>query len=334
MTKIMYVASLNTKKYKYDGERIKSTLIFESLQKIYSKIDVINLSKSKVFMTLKLILLCMFKKRKYNYFIVSKDPRGGKILHVNQDKIIYFEIGPFLYNMLRNNKVEPTLFSKNKHVIVETNSMKNELESFGFNNVLVFPNFKKKPDIIFEPKTYPVKTLNLVYFSRIEEQKGVYELISAIKKINNLEIRYTLDIYGMLMSGEDKELLNNLIQGREDIHYKGTLDTSSLDSYQQLSKYDLHVFPTWYDEGFPGTLIDFFFIGIPTVSSSFLRSKDILTTNDSFIYLQHNENDLIKTLDFIYDNQEQISQKAIYTKQLGERFTSFDDFLKELLNAK
>lgn len=341
MKKIVYIASLNTKKAKYDGERIKSTLIYESLSKYSDIIYLINLSKNKLVASIKLLLISIFKKNKIDFFVISKDPRGAKIIekilnfgNVPNEKRIYFEIGPFLYDMLLKNSVKPSLFLENRSIIVETNSMKSELEEFGFTNILVFPNFKRKPVVELQKKKYPRQILRLVYFSRIEDKKGIYELIDAIKFVNNDNQKFQLDIYGMFMSKNDENRLLNEISMRTDIFYKGKLDMSDDNSYSILTEYDLHVFPTWYDEGFPGSLIDFFFVGVPTISSSFLRCKDILSESNSFIYKQHDQLDLINKLKYIYDNQSLISDKVKQTLLLSDTYTteSFDLFVKELLN--
>lgn len=179
MRKVLFIGSLNTRKNHFDGERIKTTLIYECLLATGSKVTLVNLSKSKITQTLKLISLSVFFKKRFDSIIVSKDPRGGKIIEkilsfsrVPQDKILYFEIGPFLYQMLCDRDVKPELFSRNRHVIVETASMKRELEEFGFSNVLIFPNFKVRPRVEIEVKHYPKSVLRLVYFSRIEEERG------------------------------------------------------------------------------------------------------------------------------------------------------------------
>ncbi len=341
MKKIMYVASLNTKKDKYDGERIKSTHIFNSLSKLFDSITVINLSKTKLFSTFKMLFLSCFAKRRYSYFIVSKDARGARIIHkifkfahVNPKKIIYFEIGPFLYDLLLSKKTKPELFLFDKNIIVETESMKHELEEFGFTNICIFPNFKVNPKIEFTKKKYPVKQLKLVYFSRIEEKKGIYDLISVLERINQGKNLFTLDIYGLFMSKEDEEMLHNLIKRNNFLSYKGKLDMDDNESYKILSSYDLHVFPTHYNEGFPGSLIDFFFVGVPTLSSSFLRFKDILSEENSFVYRQMDNEDLKKQLIYIYNNQSQLLDHSIKTYQLNSLYTTetFEVLLRGLFH--
>lgn len=342
-SRILFIASLNTKENRFDGERIKSTFIYESMQKQYNQIDLINLSKNKYLQTLKLIFVSLFKKKKYDRIYVSKDPRGGtiieKILHmcgVKGEKIYYFEIGPLLYDLVLSGKIKKKWFDDNKIIVVETLSMKNDLEKLGFNNVRVFPNFKPKPNVALNDKKYPKSILKLIYFSRIEEKKGIYDLITAVKKINSVKPCFSLDIYGMFNFPEDEEKVTDICLKDEFISYKGKMDLSVPGSYEILEDYDLHVFPTHYGEGFPGSLIDFFFVGVPTVSANFARCPDILSDEDSFIYKQGDIDDLIKTLNFVYENQNEILEKRKKTHDKSNMYTieAFDTFMEELVNEK
>ena len=55
MKKILYISGLNKKNRKHDGERIKNTYIFNSLEKKY-KITLINLSSFKILNTINLCI--------------------------------------------------------------------------------------------------------------------------------------------------------------------------------------------------------------------------------------------------------------------------------------
>ena len=105
----------------------------------------------------------------------------------------------------------------------------------------------------------------------------------------------------------------------------------SYNSYKTLSDYDLHVFPTRFPEGIPGTLIDCFISGIPTLSSSFPRASDLLCDNDSYIFKQFDCDDLIRKLLYIYNHQEELSLKRIksYEKRSFYSTQIFVDYIKD-----
>jgi len=114
------------------------------------------------------------------------------------------------------------------------------------------------------------------------------------------------------------------------------MEVGSFESYRTLSRYDLHVFPTKYREGFPGSLIDFFIAGVPTLSASFARAHEILTENDSVIYQQGNKEDLKAKLMKIYNNQNELSDLRKNSYSLREKYSveSFEEYLKVLIDRE
>lgn len=339
MKKILFIGSLITKQEKYDGERIKTSLILDSFKKC-AEVTVINLSKNKVFSTLNIFLKALFGKKKYEYIVISKDSHGAniieKILKLTRfpsNRVVYFEIGPFLYDRILSGSIKKETFINNKLIVVETNSMKEELMSLGFEKISVFPNFKPICRINFNEQKYPKEVLKLVFLSRIEEPKGIYDLIDCLSVLNKEKIRFTLDIFGRPQNKDDEDKILQLANQYSYINYLGMLEVGSKDSYERLSNYDLHVFPTKYKEGFPGTLIDFFIAGVPTLSSRFARAHEILTDKDSIIYEQGNNDELFKKLDDIYYNQEKLIElrKNSFARREQYSVESFEEYLKELI---
>ena len=337
--KTLYISCLNTSEEKFDGERIKCTLIHDSLKK-FLDLSVINLSKHKLINSLSIFLKSLFGKKKYDYIIISKDAHGAniiqKLLRLSRfpsNRIVYFEIGPFLYDRILDGSIKKDTFIDDRLIVVETESMKNELESIGFKRISVFPNFKQFCPIDFYPQKYPKDILKLVYLSRIEEQKGIYDLIKTLIEINKDKIRFELDIFGRPQSDKDEYKIKNISKLNSFIHYLGMIEVNSKESYVKLSNYDLHIFPTKYREGFPGSIIDFFIAGVPTLSSSFARSKEILSEKDSLIFEQGNNESLKDRLLYIFNNQEELSElrKNSFVRRKQYSVESFEEYLKTLI---
>ena len=337
--RLLYISCLCTPKEQFDGERIKCTLIYESLKK-FIKLDVINLSTHKIINSLKIFFKSLFGKKKYDYVIISKDSHGANIIqkllklsHYPSSKIVYFEIGPFLYDRVLDGLINKNTFLGDRLIVVETQSMKDELLSVGFERVAVFPNFKPVCEIPFSKVNYPKPTLEAVYLSRIEEPKGIYDLIGCLVNINNDSIKFKLDVYGRPQSKDDELKMQSLAEQYSFINYLGPIEVGSKESYVKLSKYDLHVFPTKYREGFPGRLIDFFIAGVPTLSSSFARAHEILSDSDSIIYKQDDNEELTAKLAYIYENQNLLShlRENTFSKRKQYSVESFEDFLKGLI---
>ncbi len=333
------ITCLNTSSEKFDGERIKCTLIYDSLRK-FTYLDVIDLSLHKIWNAFKIFLNALFCKRKYEYVLISKDAHGANIIQkllklggYPSSRIVYFEIGPFLYDRILNGSIKKKNFIKDKLIVVETDSMKDELKSLGFKHISVFPNFKPICRVPFIEQTYPKETLKLVYLSRIEEQKGIYDLINCLVKINQKKTKFTLDVFGRPQSTKEEKRIKELSEKCNIINFLGALDVGNEESYKLLSQYDLHVFPTKYREGFPGTIIDFFISGVPTLSSSFARAQEILTNDDSIIYKQGENDDLLNKLDYVYNNQELLNnlRKNSYLRREQYSVESFETYLKGLI---
>ena len=214
--KILFISCLNTSKEKFDGERIKCTLIYDSLKR-FADLSLINLSKNKIINTLSIFFKTFFGKKKYEYVVISKDAHGAniilKILRLSRypsNRVIYFEIGPFLYDRILNGSIKRDTFLNNKLIVVETPSMKKELQSLGFERISVFPNFKPICRIDFNEQIYPKDVLHLVYLSRIEEPKGIYDLIDILASLNKVKIKFVLDVYGRPQNKDEEEKISSL----------------------------------------------------------------------------------------------------------------------------
>ena len=333
MNKILFIGSLNTKRNRFDGERIKTTLTLQVLSR-YFDIDIVNLSKFKLINTIKFIFCVSFFKKKYKYIVISKDRGGAKTLHkilsavkYNMNKVIYFQIGPFLFDLIKENAKLKRLFSNDFFITVETESLKAQLNSIDLFNVKVLPNFKQNHDLQFLKMEYPKKILRLIYFSRIEEMKGIYQLIESLIELNQSFICFELDIYGIFMSNKDKDAILRYTKDFNWINYLGAVSLDSNCMYMKLQQYDLHVFPTLYGEGFPGSIIDFFIAGVPTLSSNFARSKEILTDNETIYYKQGDAADLMRQLLYIYSNQH------ILNKMREKAFSRRNEFTLDVLDS-
>ena len=332
MDKILFVGSLNTKKDCYDGERIKTTFTKEVMSRFFD-VKVINLSRFKLINLLRIVFASIFLKNKYKYIVVSKDRGGAKIIHhvlvlfkFNMKNVIYFQIGPFLYELVNQSKKAMNLFINDKAIVVETKSLAEQLTSIGFNNIAVVPNFKPNYELNFVSVLYPKSILKLVYFSRIEKMKGIYQLLDTLIDINVEKPIFEIDVYGLFMSEDDKAMIKSYESKYSWINYCGSLNLNSKNNYQKLQQYDLHIFPTLYGEGFPGTLIDFFIAGVPTLSSNFARSTEIFAGDEALIYNQGDSNDLKNKLLYLYNNQ------IILNKMREQAFKRRNEFSLEVLD--
>ena len=176
----------------------------------------------------------------------------------------------------------------------------------------------------------------MVYLSRIEEPKGIYDLIDVLVLLNKDKVRFVLDVYGRPQNKDEEAKITELSNKYEFVNFLGMMEVGSKESYEKLSIYDLHVFPTKYREGFPGSIIDFFIAGVPTLSASFARAHEILTDKDSIVYKQGDNKDLFNKLNYAYNNQRVLKELRLnsYARRDMYSVEAFEEYLSQLTMKK
>lgn len=225
-------------------------------------------------------------------------------------RIHYVVIGGWLPAYMKKH---PLLLFSSKHlhkIYVETNSMKEALNALGVHNVKVMPNFKRL-DILKtdELSTTIPPVLKVCTFSRVMKEKGIEDAIEAVIECNRQlgKTRYTLDIYGMIERGQEEWFRDLMRQQPKEICYKGIVNAR--ESTAILKEYFAMLFPTLFPtEGFPGTVIDAFSAGLPTIASNCTSITEILREGETgFIYPMHSVSALTDILLQIANRPETIT---------------------------
>lgn len=98
-------------------------------------------------------------------------------------------------------------------------------------------------------------------------------------------------------------------KSKKYISYKGILEPINNNIYENLSNYDLMIFPTFCkEEGFAGAILDSFISGVPVFASDWKYNSEIIKENITgklFVskdirYLTNKLKFLINNLDLIY----------------------------------
>lgn len=302
MKKILYIATTADNRNRLDGETVKCRLLKEYLEDIDNlqvvSIDTDNWKKNAI----KLVFKIIFNYFRCDEIVISSADRGAHIVldfleKINSKKsIYYFVIGGSLYRNITNKKWKISTYQRIKKIYVEANTLKNSLNSININNVEKLNNFRK----VCKFKNNYVKStkIRFVYFGRVIKEKGVEEAIKLIKKLNDENIKCSLDIYGQCTEEYFKKIKKLFM---EDIVYNGGIKPDGKTEYEILSQYDIFIFPTEYPgECLPGSLIDAYISGLAVVASDWKYAKE---------YIKNNENGII----FEYKNYEDMYAK---TKEL------------------
>lgn len=185
-------------------------------------------------------------------------------------KTVYSVIGGWLAEYIAGQPILAKKLKSFDAILVESDRVRVLLAEQGFNNVLVAYNFKRLPQLkLSELKQQSSEPWPLAVFSRIYEDKGIDDIVWAVRKANSQLGRcaFRLDIYGNVLA-EYKEHFHALMADCDvsEVAYKGVApageSTSVLNGYLALT------FPTRYPgEGVPGTVVDAYCAGIPVIAS-------------------------------------------------------------------
>jgi glycosyltransferase involved in cell wall biosynthesis len=152
---------------------------------------------------------------------------------------------------------------KAKKVIVLYSEIETSLRSFGFiGNVFLMTTIVN--DETFEYSSKQEKECeNLIFLSRIEEYKGVFELLEAYKI---LKVRYpniTLTIAGQ--GGAFEEIKQKVNEEKIDgVKMPGYI--VGKEKYELLASSDVFLFPS-YSEGMPNAVLEAMAIGLPIITT-------------------------------------------------------------------
>lgn len=337
-TKILFACSLVSKKHHYDGERRKSTDILRVLKSKYS-VTVCNFTKSRIIQLMKFVFGVIFCRKRFVF--IAKAPSGGnillkilRILKYKQNRIAFYTYGRGFQGDYEN-KVDLNNINYAGYLICEAESVKKEMLDRGVKcKLLVFPCLKH----IFEiniPSYEKKEVLEGVFISRIVEAKGLIDLVDVLEEINSNGLKIKATISGGWVEKPVEEYVINAQQKRNDIIYLGQSFTiNTQEDYSFLSKFDFHFFPTkFFHDCIPGSAVDAFIAGLPTICSKYANAYEIFNDNVAFFFDFCSKEDFKKQLLYVYNHQEELYEKRkrciLEAKKYSEE--SFAIFFDKLL---
>ena len=129
-------------------------------------------------------------------------------------------------------------------------------------NIFTIPNFVKLPDNAAGSNNTPGTPIKLLFFSRIEEKKGLDILLNALLKVS---VPYHLTIAGNGDVGYINRLKTYAVAQGIDKHitWAGFYNE---DKFDLLREHDLFILPS-HDENFANTVIESLSVGTPVLIS-------------------------------------------------------------------
>jgi glycosyltransferase involved in cell wall biosynthesis len=330
---ILFIGAINLNQKPKGGEEFKNQL-FLTILKDQFNLTVIDTNNWKRKPWIFFILIFSILNNQFGKIVVSTSTVSAYRLFSflnycfasKLKKIKYFVIGGYLPDGIQSGKLEPSVYRNLGGIIVEGNLLKDKLEKFKIHSKVV-PNFKNDP--IFRITQEQIKLrlgnieqLRFVFLSRMIEEKGIFEILEAVKRINQehgIE-KLVVDFYGPI---EEKNLLKFNAVAPSNCNYKGYLDLSVAEdlNYAILSTYHVMLFPTrWFGEGFPGIFLDAFICGLPVICSNNNMNNEIILNSYNGIVLEiHNEDALKNSMLQLMNDKNLLYELSL---------NSFDSFQK------
>lgn len=328
MSRLIFIGPFENWAPPTNGESAKNQILLKRLQDLYDKVVTIDTQNWRrdplCLLKMGLSLLCL---RNSKVIISACDEAAYKLIKILrvcklQKDVCYVVIGGGLFDCIKQKNLNPRNYDYLKKIIVEGVSMKRDLESLGLSNVKVIPNLKPNYDM---PKLSsnvrpPIK---FVFLSRIEPMKGCTLITNCAKRLNSkgLSNMFSVTYYGRV-DPEYKKEFESINKGLSNVHYAGLLNLRTIDGYLELQKHDVFLFPTFYfNEGFPGALVDAFIAGLPIVATDWHLNTEIVKPGVTGYIIQPNDEDaLFNIMEHIINNPNELEVLASNSRKESDNY--------------
>ncbi len=234
------------------------------------------------------------------------------------------------YGKLRGIKqwVFKTLVSKTTKGIVLSESLRPNMEHFIITeDTYVLPNFAE--DYLHNEigkKTYT--DLRVIYLSNLMKEKGILDVIDALKKLEENNIAYTARIAGSI-DQEHKQRILEEIEKLDNVQYLGVVRGD--DKKELLQWGTTFVLPTYYTmEGQPISILEALATGNAIITTRHAGIPDVIKDNvHGFFVAKKNPKELYEKLAYLAGNPKKM-------EELGKGNTVFfkENFTKEIFKSR
>ncbi len=314
-SKICVVGRFN-RDHACDGQTIKTIEVVEELVKKYGEKNVRQTCYAKIRDNKPKLFIALLKSfAASERVIVAANSTGVRNLlkactlinRIFHRKLYFMLVGAALAEEVDENPAALPILKQCEGIFLETETLKRELTERGLDNLYIVPNFKKlrRFGADEQPKEF-TKPYRLVYMSRIVGLKGVAEMIRELKRINEKEVKFTLDMYGLIWPDYEEEFSKIREDLPDYIKYHGICD--AWKTTEVINGYFLQLFPTKCPtEGQPASIIDSFFAGTPVLSGRWNSCHDMIREGETGISFPLEDFDAFREkLEYCYEHPEEI----------------------------
>lgn len=173
--------------------------------------------------------------------------------------------------------------SRYRVIFAETDRMMKKMQEAGLQNVSLYPNCRFQPKKAFYSQAQHEK-LKCVFFSLIQPQKGVDLILESAGNLPDIEFSFWGNIDPDYASEFQKK-----VETMGNVSYNGIFAGENEEVYEELSKYDVLLFPTkWKTEGVPGIMVEAKIAGLTIIASNESHNAELVKDGAEGIILREN----------------------------------------------
>lgn len=276
-----------------DGNKILKILFFFPsvisfiFKLIFTKIDIVHMHVSEnygFFRYIPFMIICNILKKPY-------------ILHMHGGSFSVF----FTRLKLMLTIIVKKALNRADCIICLSNDMKQYLLSLGLTKLVVIHNATP----ILEYNHYNPDSKNILYLGKITEQKGIFDLLIAMKNMKKkIDIKLNICGHGdiiKLYSFINMYELNNMVE------YKGWVDHGEKAAIMKDAA--ILVLPSYF-EAFPMVLIEAMSYGIPLICTNVGGIPEIIAQENGVLFIPGNIDQLTNSIISLYRNKDQRLQMS------------------------
>lgn len=331
MSELVFIGPMHLGKIPSAGDSMKNQLFLDRFVQVYDKVYTVDTAgwKKKPWILLK--LACSLLMHPRVNVIISANPDSAdklirimRLLHLRND-VFYWVVGGSFHTMIREGRFKYSTYSFLKGIFVQGQSMVDALYGLGLNNAVYIPNSKLISHYGEREEKQDDKT-HFVFLSRIEEYKGCTDIIEAVDSLNRdgYQGKFDVTFYGNPSAHPEYEArFTEMVNSHQEVGYKGILNLRDVKNYDELAKYDVMLFPTyWHGEGFPGIVIDAYIASLPIIASDWNLNKDVIEDGvTGWIIPVHDIKALTERMKYVIDHPAVVRE---FSRRCKERAGQYD----------
>ena len=239
------------------------------------------------------------------------------------------------------------IFQNNTLQVVLSRSFKKDLENLNskfINTIRVTTTAIDKKRIIITNHKNKNKVINVLFLGRVQDLKGVEEIIEAIRQLNEED---KLKYFNFTIAGHENKVgyisklmgfLDEAIIANKKVNFPGRV--LGIAKYELYAKSDIFLLPS-YTEGCPNSLLEALASGLFCITTPVGAMKDLIDPKKNGLFVQvMNHTDIVKALNYTLMNYNYNSNRLQNAKKYSEQFDIkqqvrfFDELYQDVMKSE